>query len=397
MGKTVLFCLLFAFLDGLLLPTVAQEVPPAAITVIHLEGSIEYSRAEWVVDQPLQIGAQLYVDDFIYPQNASLTVLCPDGQLIEFSSRQLQPNSTINCARLRSTELVVSFDRQLRLDVQRGGRQDPTIPYLISPRATLVRDQNVTLRWQHVDHAVEYTLTVFADSAVVWESGSLSPLDVSIQDHVASIALPVALEPSKAYSVEICVLLDNLQSGCTSDPGWNTGSNLAFYYDPLEPLAELEPNIDRALGTDTPEALYARAVLLSQPSLVAGKPMGAYGEAIDLLEAIKRDYPDSAISRSPEYYVRLANLYHQVQLPVSAAQAFASASALAQPDSEVYARATMGLAATAPDPSIVAHLYFKAAEVYEGLLTESAFATFLHNLCTAIGNLCAEVCSTYTC
>ena len=373
-------------------PTVAAQgrLPSPAIVVLKVEGKIEYEREGWIDYQPLLPGALISPADLIYPHRATLLVLCPDGSTHEFLQSELLPNAAVNCP-ARPSAYVVGDSGTRRLNIRRGGRQDPSIPYLIAPRATVVRTPQVELRWNPVQNVQAYRLTV-RGGGQLWESRDLTPSDV-VRGNVARIKLPIALHEQTPYTVQICVLYRDMNRHCTTDPDWSTNDNLAFYYLPTPALDKAERQVIGTLGADTPESFYARAVLLSQPvyPLSQADSIGLYDEAILLLERIKVEHAKSALASSPGLYNLLGELYRDIGLPVSAAQNFGIASALAEPGTEAAAGAALGRAMTRSDGDAVIGFYNEALDHYARFLNQEAFKKRLAAVCQQIGDLRFDV------
>jgi hypothetical protein len=373
-------------------PVAAQEVDIArapTMVVLDVEGQIDFARAGWALVQPLQAGTLVHVKDFVYSDgDAVVLVMCPDGSTREFLSSELLPVDVLDCHSDPSNAIIGDPGSQ-RLLIQRGGRQDPTIPYLIAPRATVVRSEQVTLRWNAVPAVDHYTVTV-RGSGDTWQSADLDPADV-VQGDEATLELPIVLQPDVPYTVEICVLFDDMRQGCTSDPGWSSG-DVAFYYKETPVLDAAETRLIRGLGEETPESLYARAVLFSQPvfEIAPDLPVGAYQDAVELLTRLLRAYPDSALASSPELYNLLGELYRRMALPINAARAYEQAAALATPHTEAAATAALGRAMTTPAGDEVA-LYSEALEHYAAFMNHAAFDEQFASICKQAGGLCLQL------
>jgi hypothetical protein len=359
------------------------------MVALMIEGGIDFARAGWTVSQPLVAGTLLNVNDVIFPNpGATLLVMCPDGSAREFLPSELMPNDIVDC-RLDPSMYIVGDMGTRHAIIQRGGRQDPTIPYLITPRATVVRESHVKLRWNAVQD-VEYYMVTVRGGGGIWQSNKLGPEDV-VQDGLASLEPPITLQEDTPYTVDICVLFEDMREGCTTDPGWSSG-DVAFYYHPNPALDQAEERLIAGLGENTPEALYARAVLLGQPlfETPSGVSIGVYDEAVALLERITEEYPESALAESPELYNLLGEWYRRVALPLSAARAYEQAADLAAPDTEAAARAALGRAITTPAGNEVA-LYSEALDDYEAFLSEDAFTERFADICAQAGGLCLQL------
>lgn len=365
---------------------------PASIVILSVEGTITYARPGWVSPQPLVAGTLISpTDDFIYPQGAvTLLAMCPSGTIVEFLPGQLQANDVLACD---SGTQVIGTPGMQRVSIQRGGRQDPTIPYLISPRATVLRESTLNLVWNPIANVHTYSLTVRADGIPIRELPALASEVVQVGGQAVYTVSDFALQEGVAYTVDICVDFDDGRTQkCTNQPGWESTAGLAFYYVSTPELNTQEQNLMTELGENTPTSLYARAVLLSQPIIQTDiAPLGVYQEAIKLCERIISDHPASALASSPELYNLLGELYRRVDLKLSANAAFATAAQLANPNTSSAATATLGAAITTPDDQLGVSLYDQALDNYAEYLSPEAFTAQFETVCKEIGDLCLDL------
>lgn len=392
MCRRPLFVIVLLYLLALLPVSAQTPAPVAGSVVLAIQGGgMRYIREGWQVAVPAQAGTFIGGDDLIFPEEATVLVICPDGSIEEYFAGELFPNDTLTCAVPREN-WIVNVDGIQRLNIQRGGRQDPTIPYLISPRGTLVRTNEIELRWNAPLEVRAYRIRIFAGGAEVFPLTSFAPADVE-QGEFASTVITLDLQPDTAYTVEICVTFENLRQGCTTDPGWTTGTNLAFYHvaNPQlgsQLLAVLEQNIIGQMGADTPESLYARAVLLSQPG---NHQRGFNSEALDLINHLLVNFPDHALAQSADVYLRLGNLYREVELPLSAARAFQRSTQVGTTCTDSIAQAYVGLGFTFPDGSRATEFFNQALEHYHCLMQADIFVGQYSNICDMVGDICSDL------
>lgn len=375
--------------------TLAQDALPAAITVLNVSGGITYTRSEFQTALPVQAGQLILATDLITPgPDAFIQAICPNGNTAEFLATDLNSDRPLPCP---VGGVIIGDPGMTSLRIQRGGRQDASIPYLITPRSTLVRIPNVTLTWNAPLNVEHFTLTVREASTIVWTSDKLPPETVVI-DGIAYYDLPVALTPNTPYTVEICVLFTTLRQGCTTDPGWSASVDTAFYYVPDVDIDTQLIEFGTTFEENSAEARYARAVLLSQPVTISNgpdRPIGYYAEAITLLEALLRDTPDHPLAQSPATLNFLGELYRSVNLPLSAARAYQHGVALATPITEPATTAFMGSGMTTPAGDEVEY-YTDALETSSGYFTPTAFIRHFEQTCGMIGDICLDLpqCST---
>ncbi|MCB9451162.1 MAG: helix-turn-helix domain-containing protein [Anaerolineaceae bacterium] len=376
-------------------PSVALAVTDVepAVVVLETQGTVLFLREGWNTEQPVLPGTQLAPADQILAEEMTMRVLCPNGTVQKFSSGDLSTTNTLSCSSSASDNTLVALIGTQTQPIQRGGAENITIPYLIAPRATLVRTARVTLEWNAVFDATTYSLTVRSATQIVHESGELTADDVT-NGETAHYALPIDLEPDVSYTVEICVTLQTAEHSCTNGPGVATSINAAFYYHPLPELSTIEQNLSNTLGENSAEALYAQALLLSQPwfmSPTGANPLGYYQEAIARLQTLIADYPDSSLAQSPNTYNLLGELYQRVERPLNAALAFQRAGELSLPGSEDAAIAALGEAATTPDSRQVITLYDAALDQYASFLDDTTFEAQFQSICNQLAGLCLEL------
>jgi hypothetical protein len=393
MVKKILSVLLVVISHGLLTSTAQPpDQPNEGAIVLQTDNTLGYTQSSWQGSRVANAGTQISSSAVVTTQDGTLLVMCPDGSLQEFRPGEIQNNDQLNCD-VPTEDYIIEVEGLRVLNVQRGGRQDPTIPYLISPRGTLLRDPNVTLIWNAPPGVLEYQVSIYGGETNTVFQTTLSPQDVTVGTQ-AELTVPLELQPNTPYSVEICVTFENLTQGCTTDAGWQSGRNTAFFYQPdamlgNQILSTLEANIIQQLGEDTPTSLYARAVLLSQAigQNSTGQPIGYYNEAIILLNRLITNHPDSPLANAPEIHYLLGRLYRDIELPTSAAHAFLRASGLAAPGTEVAALSLLGLAATTSDMAY----YNQALHQYATFLLPEEFRTIYGYICQLIKDLCAQL------
>jgi hypothetical protein len=386
--------LVFVLLSIISLPsTLAQDSNSlSGSVVLALDGEISHMREGWKLPAPIQVGSFIGWNDVVFPGEANLLILCPDGNIEDFVAGELfvDENDKLNCE-VPLKDHLVNVNGIQRFDIQRGGKQDVNIPYLIAPRRTLIRTRNLKLRWNALLNVQEYQIQFFADGRKTnWPQMRFSPNDVT-QGGTASAEIALDLQPDVPYTVQICVLFQNTQEACTTGGAWSSGTDLAFVYVP-DPvlgnlsLASLESEIIANLGENTPESLYARAVLLSQPNT---RGLGFNMEAIDLLNRLGNNHSESSLGKSPDLYLRLGNLYREIELPRSAAMAFQDATELSTVCTETAAQAYWGLGLTAPSEDMRVSSLNESLEIYYCLLEPTDFALQYAQLCKLLVDRCS--------
>lgn len=365
-----------------------QEIQLANhLLILSIQGNVRYKRNGWKNTQPIYAGTLVAPTDLIYPQgnNIYLLLLCPDGHIKELLTSDLLSSDILDC-KPQSSIYIFGETGSKRLIIQRGGKQSPAIPYLIYPRATIIKDAHITIEWNLVTNVSYYIITVFGNQ-VPTVSQPLISKDFENQDRGRWEA-PLDLEQNIPYTVEICVYYINTQQSCTTDPAWNS-VNTAFYYDPATLLDEFENQIRSNFTVhEVPEELYAKAYSFSQPNFTTpyGK-IGLYGDAIKLIDMIVDKFPNSQLAKSPVLYNFLAELYLNVGLPVSANKSFEKAYELSGPGQEEYATALLGLANTTASQDNI-NLYQQALNEFESFQNDTIFLEQIHQACIDLGGAC---------
>ncbi len=364
------------------MPVLAQPNPQTSepvITVIGFNGDVLFRREEWNdVNQTLDVGVQLTGQDLVFTEGGPIEVLCPDGTRRVFDN--LLPRDVLNCP---TGDTVIGGDGERRIAYQRGGIQRRDVPYLISPRGTLVATPQITLLWNHVPGAETYTLRLLEDTQTIWERAELDA-EAVVTGRTGQFTPEVTLQEDSAYTVVVCASMGISQT-CTNDEGNASTVNLSFAYRPLtDKQATALENIRRDFGANTPEGLYAQSLVLAQP---LDETLAYYADAISLLEQIATDYAESNLVVSAEFHNQVGELYRRVGLTQSARVAFEQAQTYAESNTESYAESLIGLAFVA-DVDEAKSLLDQALVVYKGFLSEPAYVALEQQTCVVL-NTCS--------
>lgn len=388
-SQTILYVFLLLLF---ILPISAQEEsePRLPVTILVIEGHVEYRRPGFTESQVLLPGSQLWPTDIIFPNEASqasLLVLCPEGNVRRFLSMELVGNSYLRCD--SSDEPFVPGQAGTRRALsQRTNDQMATYPYVIYPRATLVRDPHITLIWNPVFDASFYDITVSDAQQATIEPLRVFPVDVHKNDRAEMvIRLP---SPGEPYDIQVCAFV-GLDEYC-GDGKNSENAQTAIYYMPAPWFEEVESNLRSSLPDNGAAYELSLAVLLSQPVDAAFEvdgPDAYYGEAIQHLEALLDSYPENELARSPEVYDLLGKLYAIVGLTPNALNAFQQSLDLAEPSTEIAARAAFNAAEASVAPDDLDY-YLMAMSRYNELLSDEAFAEFIEDFCETRSGICMD-------
>jgi len=261
-------------------------------------------------------GMELYRGDWIMPdRGVEVTVFCPNG--LERSVTAASGLGKV-CPRWRTDRARGSQAAET------AGGVDVNIPYLISPRHTLLLDGKPILRWNAVAGAKVYRVTVMGPKGVVWE----------VQTQESQVVYGgKPLEPGAAYSWTV-----KTDGGKSSLEDRGTDGTVATALD-FRVLRSDEAMAVRAmttqLGTRKSETIALMVADLYGDYTVPMKTIAAYGlsqktvetyslsgEAIAVLEAQVK-----AGKGSPILYRKLGDLYWQTGLIRLAGNAYEKAIA----------------------------------------------------------------------
>jgi hypothetical protein len=371
----------------------SDQSSDSIIAIIDIDGTARYTEPDWQAQQDLQVGDLISASSRLKSLKGSLVVLCPDGAPKVIYDYDIVPNSPIQCTTSNRITLT-PVELQFGLETLRGGIQDESIPYLIAPRATVMRDKNFRIIWHPIDNVKHYELNILEDFGAE-SSGILAP-EAVVHEGTAVWEVPneivKKLKWDVPYTIEICVTFTTLTRHCTTDEAWRAKTDLTFYFNPLAELAEAENTLvssRKPLNLNDSELLFARAVLLSQPIYQlpnSSLHMGAYFEASQLLEAMLAQNSSAELTNSAAVNVLLGNLYLKMGLNQSAQIVFQRAKKLALNDHN-RAQASLGLGIAAHDLSEIDRSLNLSAH-YELPIT---LLTTLKSICMEFESQCIDL------
>ena len=300
-------------------------VTPAIATtyqIIKAEGKVLLKRRQWSDYRPTSQGTEINLnqDDLIRPERgAKVIIQCPDKTTtwrvpsgrVWGASNGCPPRAL---RRSRATGLVGGI----------LGGTDPSVPYLISPRRTLILDRQPTLRWNAVPEASHYTISLRTSAEVIWQQ------KVSETEIVYPGEPP--LEPGTLYSLTI-----KADTGTSSQD--ENVSGLEFILLTDTDLKDVQTDVEQLTNlelSDAAEALalanfYADYILTSdsaQAYNLTTEDLATYSltaKAIEVLETlVARESITPAVDRI------LGDLYWQSGLQLLAEAQYLKVVELAQ-------------------------------------------------------------------
>ncbi|NER27576.1 MAG: tetratricopeptide repeat protein [Symploca sp. SIO1C4] len=312
---------LVAFVMGIVLMiSLARPARPLGggynlIVAVNPQGLVKLKRSNWRRYQPAFIGAALAgKDQLLVAQEAFARVLC---QNLSVWTPQAGREYTVSqgCGSTGNPQLQQQDDETV---VERA-TNNPKIPYILEPRNTALFNQKPKLRWNQVEGASSYTVTV-RGPGVHWSQ------ETTVSEVVYSGEKP--LQPMLRYW--LIVTTNQNQSSLSEEP---EGFFVLSQDQAQEVLAAKEEVKEKQL--DPQSEVLALAHLFHSRSLNT--------EAIDLLEK-----EVSGGSSSPAVYQLLGEVYKQIGLNRLARERYLKGLELAQAleDVETIAQVQGGLALT---------------------------------------------------
>jgi hypothetical protein len=331
-------------------PAQAQGDAPAtidvqAIVIQSAEGA-QVRRAGWTGFTHLSLGAELQAGDLVNPVGKPVRVICGD-----YSQQVINVIGPLPCPKQRR----ITRQRDMALAAwQRGTMVDATIPYLISPRATLVLDGRPRIIWHSVIGADSYRVTVRGDG-LEWSS----LVKGATSDSLVYPDKAPALAPNVAYTVEIAALANGAE---ISSSAQEDAPGISFKVIPASILAVLD-DVPSKLSTITESDVVK--LILSQ--VYADNQL--YAAALDQLNPSQKIVRDTRFSTSPIPQLVLGDIYLQTGVKPEAQKAYRLALdlALKADDLESQTLALIGLARLEINPQRQAELAKDAIDQWTAL------------------------------
>jgi len=317
-------------------PSATALLPNVLVHLVHLEGEVQVKRVNWVAYVPASFGMELRRGDLIRTgQQSKATISCGDGSLVEIGSDVEGP---IPCPWPRATwPTPIPPPRK---------QQTSAIPFIISPRMTIIATSNPLLKWNPVSGATKYTVIV-RGAGQEWRTETVAGEIVYPDD-----APP--LIPGIAYKLVVIEQSSHRSSEEEQLPG--LGFSL-LTPEEVQAVREAEAKI-RALGLADAPMRFLIANLYAVQGLNA--------EAIELLEELSNTLQEPANVRS------LGDLYRTIGLNRMAEERYSQALELSQRANDVEGQAlaqnALGLIYEAlGNKGEAAHRLEKAMELYQEL------------------------------
>ncbi len=295
-----------------------SAVSRAEHRIIEASGQVMLQREGWSNFREVGVGTLVNKGDRLQVETGVKAIVrCADNTLWRLLTGYPYP-VTYGCP--NKTLLVLRIGKQL--DNAPGGHNS-AIPYVISPRRTFVRSDQVKLRWNPVDGASRYSVRLVRqrDKAVIWEQ------------EVRGTEINYLGNPSLELGEEYLLVIES-NNGQSSqlDEGANLSGFKLLSPDAMQQVkAEIQAIAQQQLSSSAKTLavadIYIREELLS--------------EAIATLESLAKTR-----SKIIAVYQNLGDLYRYVGLNLLAQSRYQQAisEATANQDVEGLAMAQAGLA-----------------------------------------------------
>lgn len=343
-------------MTAILLPSAAIAEPTARIN--QVTGKVELKRVGWKDFQNVSSGTEFQLGDLIRPDiNAKVSVICPD------LSEQSVPVGVPSGLKGVCPNVPRSNGRGDKLATGTIGGTNPNIPYIISPRHTLLLSRTPILRWNPVVGAKRYVVKILSPTGVVWQTETA-------KSEIQYPGQPI-LQPGVPYS--LVVQSDN--SGVSTA---DTGSNIEFRIlrDAEHRIIESQlSNLLSAKRLPTAVALSLSDYYSDYTLPPAAEPAyrlseaeaatyGLVAEGIEILSPLIQ-----AKTSSPLVYRMLGDLYWQTGLVLPAIEQYHKAIAFSKKPEELEnsteAQLRLGeIYAATGDRSLAIKWYERAKEGY---------------------------------
>ncbi len=250
---------------GIFVPSKLNAMPThrtSAVVPSVYRQAFSKGQSSWGRDALLQQGIRLSPEDRLISKGSGIaTIICYHGSYVFKKKNYTQVSSFCQAQRVAPIQAL-------------PGSQDSSIPYLLEPRATLVRGPDVMVRWNPVAGVRRYQIWLLRqrDRRLLWGT--------QVQDDAYAI-LPsqLGLVPGEAY--RLVIEADN-GSSSQLEP-----SNVLMQFSLLPPAETQQLELDRS------EIRALRTQPISANSLVileaaALEQRGLIAEAIALLDQQER-------------------------------------------------------------------------------------------------------------
>jgi len=302
--KFTRWIILGVLLVTLAVPAFSQTSAPVHLLVV---GQIELKRPEWLKFQLAGPVKKLGLDDLVRAQQPGAKILCANQRKRPIPNK----NTPVREICLQGEPQMIKSGRS-RVGLPRGGT-DPLIPYIISPRRTLLLDDKPLIRWNAVPNATHYTVRLRGPSGVIWQT--------EVRQTEVRYPGTLALQPLVGYA-----LIVQTDTGVSSTEEGLPG--LGFELMAPNEAKRIKAEVEQL----TQEELTDEARVLALANLYNGE-----GLTLAAIEVLQQAIANG--TRKTAVYSLLGELYREVRLNLYAKDSYLKAIDLAKIGGDLEAQA----------------------------------------------------------
>ncbi|MEY3401368.1 MAG: hypothetical protein RLZZ86_983 [Cyanobacteriota bacterium] len=303
-SKTISRTIIAVILTTLTTPSIAQEA--GLIFISEVKGNVKLKQPNWKSYQTVYGGELLNTSDKLrLVKGESVKVICDNLQVWNLNS-QGEFEVAKGC---RSSTRAVLTRPDSKTSPTRAGN-DPTIPYLISPRNSAILTRQPILRWHPLPGATSYQVKVSGPD-VEWTT------KVSQPEVVYSGNQP--LKPGLRYRVIVIA-----SNGASTEGKDNAGFTLLSNADTQRVKTEMAKLQQQPLSNESKTLVLAH--------LYRSNNLNA--DAIELLEGLVKQR-----NKRTAVYQLLGSIYQQIGLTELARERYITALQLAKAENNLAAQA----------------------------------------------------------
>jgi hypothetical protein len=266
--------------------------------ITEINGKVSVEKKQWKKSQPAFIGLTLNLDDKLdLPANASVMVLCSNGQTWTFKAGQHTVSS--GCPAGNSVIRLPNSNSDTLRPTGKTEEALSRLPYLITPRQTYILTNRPRLQWNTVPGATKYTVKI---DGVNWE------MKTSNSEIVYPGEFP--LEEGRRYRVTV-----------EADDGSSSLSDRVVGFNLLD--KQTKNSILNVVKSVHQQSLSPEAKDLVLAYLYRG--FGLYPDAIERLEDLVNQGSQNAVT-----YQLLGDAYLEIELPQLAKEPYENALRLSK-------------------------------------------------------------------
>ena len=265
----------------------------------EIKGKVELKRKTWSEFRAVsRVGTQLSDGDQLRRASSAVVIIaCPNGkkQPVRIAEERLGLKQI--CPQWK---VVISKGPPPLISI---GGVNAQIPYLISPRRTLLLSNTPTLRWHPVPGATQYTVQVITPKGTVWQT--------QVKEPQVTYPSQPALQPGIPYSVVI-----QTNTGKSSQSETSTGTEFILLQgtEAKAVQAEVQQLLQGDLSDEVKAlklAAYYRNYRVPQSSAygLSEKTANGYRLSAEAIAALETLITQG--KRSPLIYRTLGDLYLQ--------------------------------------------------------------------------------------